>query len=366
MLYVLFRARARQFGKVSIYCRITLNSERASEFFTGITCQKNEWEQQKQRVRGNEPANEVLRQIAQDVRAVLNRMLYAGEQPNAQSLRDTFLNKGERSLPTISEVLEQLLDSVETNNELAERTKRKYETGVRKIQAFIRQTRQEALPAAQVGKDFAERYALHLRDKVGNSRNTIAKEMEILRAAVRPHQDVPLQGFTYSRRKPAPPAFLTAEEVERIATHRFASERLQQVADLFLFQIGTGLAYCDMAKFNADIHLKRAGGEVYLYMPRQKSPTDAAVVPLCERTLGLLTKYANLLPVISLAKYNSYLKEVGEIVGIGQKLTTHLARKTAGHLWLASGLSYEQVAFRLGHSKIETTRQYYARLRLAV
>jgi integrase len=366
MLYVLFKARVRKTGKVSIYCRITLNAERASEFFTGISCDQSEWEQAKQRVRNNEPANETLRQIAHDVRAVLNRMLYAGEKPTAKMLRETYLNGGKRVLPTMCDALAKLRESVEMNRELAELTKRKYEVGIRKIEEFLRYTRQEALPVEDAGKDFASKYAVYLRDKVGNKRNTIAKEMEILRAAVRPYQDFPLQGFSYARRKPTPPAFLTSAEVERIVAHRFSSARLQQVADLFLFQIGTGLAYCDMARFNATEHIKKVGDTVYLYMARKKSPTDLAAVPLCERTLAILAKYSNKLPVISLAKYNVYLKEVGEIVGIEQKLTTHLARKTAGHLWLASGLSYEQVAFRLGHSKIETTRQYYARLRLSI
>ena len=68
------------------------------------------------------------------------------------------------------------------------------------------------------------------------------------------------------------------------------------------------------------------------------------------------------MPKISNQKYNAYLKIMGEIIGIDPtKMKSHTARRTAGTIWLNSGLSYEVVAKMLGHSKIETTQRHYAK-----
>lgn len=66
------------------------------------------------------------------------------------------------------------------------------------------------------------------------------------------------------------------------------------------------------------------------------------------------------LPEISNQKYNSYLKEVGEIIGIKAKLTTHIGRKTFGTIALNSDYSIESVSKMLGHTNIKTTQGHYA------
>ena len=57
---------------------------------------------------------------------------------------------------------------------------------------------------------------------------------------------------------------------------------------------------------------------------------------------------------------NTYLKQVMVIAGIDHKLTTHLGRKTYGHILLNSGVRLEVVAKNLGHSSSKTTAKYYA------
>lgn len=66
------------------------------------------------------------------------------------------------------------------------------------------------------------------------------------------------------------------------------------------------------------------------------------------------------MPAISNQKYNSYLKEVGEILGFKTKITTHIGRKTFGTIALNDGYSIESVSKMLGHSNIKTTQAHYA------
>lgn len=69
-----------------------------------------------------------------------------------------------------------------------------------------------------------------------------------------------------------------------------------------------------------------------------------------------------LLPIISNAKYNDYLKEIAAILGIQKRVTSHLARHTfATTATYANGVSIESISKMLGHTKLATT-QIYARI----
>ncbi len=59
---------------------------------------------------------------------------------------------------------------------------------------------------------------------------------------------------------------------------------------------------------------------------------------------------------------NAYLKEIGDLCGIEQNLTFHLARRTFGTtVTLAKGVPIETVSKMLSHTNIKTT-QIYARI----
>ena len=72
---------------------------------------------------------------------------------------------------------------------------------------------------------------------------------------------------------------------------------------------------------------------------RQK--TDTAVnVPLLKVPQAILKKYEGklpnglLLPVFSNQKLNSYLKEIGDLCGIGKNITFHVARHNEYYYYL--------------------------------
>ena len=87
---------------------------------------------------------------------------------------------------------------------------------------------------------------------------------------------------------------------------------------------------------------------------------------MLSRAQEILDKYKNnetLLPIISNQKFNSYLKEIADIIGIDKKLTHHLARKTfASTVLLYNDVPMEIVSELLGHSDISTTQNHYAKV----
>jgi site-specific recombinase XerD len=69
------------------------------------------------------------------------------------------------------------------------------------------------------------------------------------------------------------------------------------------------------------------------------------------------------LPSFSNQKFNAYLKEIADIVGIEKRLTHHLARRTfATTVLLFNDVPMEIVSELLGHSKITITQEHYAKV----
>ena len=161
--------------------------------------------------------------------------------------------------------------------------------------------------------------------------------------------------------------YLTKNEITIMAQKEFASERLEQVRDLFVFSCFCGLAYIDLKNLSYNnIVIGNDGGQ-WIVTKRQKTNTSVNV-PLLEIPKMILEKYrgqfndGRILPIISNQKLNSYLKEIGDVCGIQKNLTFHLARHTfATTTTLAAGVPIETVSKMLGHTNISTT-QIYARV----
>ncbi len=90
-------------------------------------------------------------------------------------------------------------------------------------------------------------------------------------------------------------------------------------------------------------------------------------VPLLPKAKAVLDKYDKVeeyaLPRFSNQKINSYLKEIGGIVGINKPISHHMARKTfASTVLLYNDVPMEIVSDLLGHSSIKITQEYYGKV----
>ncbi|WP_317165357.1 tyrosine-type recombinase/integrase [Chryseobacterium fistulae] len=90
---------------------------------------------------------------------------------------------------------------------------------------------------------------------------------------------------------------------------------------------------------------------------------------LLSKSANIIEKYqeirneVKILPKISNQKFNSYLKEIAEIIGIQKNLTHHIARKTfTTNVLLYNDVPIEIVSELLGHSKITITQEHYAKV----
>jgi site-specific recombinase XerD len=160
-------------------------------------------------------------------------------------------------------------------------------------------------------------------------------------------------------------AFLTQEEIDKIANVKLDDPDLDRKRDIFLFACYTGLAYVDLHQFNSSHLIKDTDGSWYIRKARQKTGQES-IIPLLPAAIRILEKYSakkNIAIfrwfVSTNQKMNKGLKYVGERAGISKELHMHLARHTfATTVTLANGIPIESVSKMLGHANIKQTQHY--------
>jgi len=87
-------------------------------------------------------------------------------------------------------------------------------------------------------------------------------------------------------------------------------------------------------------------------------------VPLLPKAKEIIEKYENdgefVFEGVSNTKFNAYLKEIADVVGVEFNLTHHIARKTfASTVLLYNDVPMEIVSKLLGHSSMKITQDSY-------
>lgn len=320
--------------------------------------------------------NEVLEYVSAirtKLNKCINEMLVSDTPITTANLRDYFMTGGSKSytLSTLAKEFLQYYEKKSKANAVTSNVVRKYELALDKFMAFMKKDVEIATIKPLDLENF--KTDLQLQTKEVNSKEekaerkfedtTIAhiliKIKTVFTYAVNngnlklnPFNQVTIEKNTKDVVK------LDNEELEVIKRKTFVG-RLDKVRDLFLFQCNTGLAYCDMANLvQGDIQYN--DGMYFVRKARQKTKVVFFTV-LNEEAMNILKKYDYKLPVLSNQKYNSYLKEIGDICQINKELHSHLARHTCATRLLNDGMPLEIVAKVLGHTNTRQT-QHYAKL----
>lgn len=131
---------------------------------------------------------------------------------------------------------------------------------------------------------------------------------------------------------------------------------LAHARDLFIFQMYTGMAYADTQAFDiadyafVDGHWQRTAERIKTGVPY--------VSRLLPPAVEVLQRNRFRLPQLSNQKYNAFLKNLGDAVGLRKRLTSHMARHTFATWALHHGVPIEIVSRMLGHTDIAMTQRY--------
>lgn len=252
-------------------------------------------------------------------------------------------------------------------------TYQKYEVTRKHLSTFIRQRYNISdISLKEINLMFLSDFEVHLLTTCGCNANTTAKFMQFFKRIIIIAKN---NGWIYNdpfanykiRIARVDRGYLTQEQLDIIIGKEFIPKRLELVRDIFIFSCYTGLAYIDVKNLRQK-HIRTSfDGNLWVMTKRQKTNVQSNI-PLLDLAKQILEKYKGtlpdekVLPILSNQKMNAYLKEIGDLCGIEQNLTFHLARHTfATTVTLAKGVPIETVSKMLGHTNIKTT-QIYARI----
>jgi site-specific recombinase XerD len=376
--FLLARSRLNQAGKCSIRCRITYFRSR-HEFATGLFINPNHWNSKLQQAKPpNEDNNYINTQISLIKQKINQAFLYL--QVNNETIVVEDIYKQYKGVK-----LDKELGLIEVYNQYNQRIKKligieiklvtynKYLESMRHLASFIIwKYKSKEIMLKDLNFNFILDYEYYLKTEKKLQQSTLNKAIQrvrkVLSYAINQNylQKDPFGGYMQTRIKKQV-VYLTTEELLSLEQYAFSQIRLEQVKDMFVFCCYTGLAYNEMAKLETKHIIIGFDGNKWIQMTRDKT-NKLISVPLLQKSTTIIEKYQNqettyLLPRISNQKFNSYLKEIAEIVGIEKNLTHHIARKTfATTVLLYNDVPMEIVSELLGHSKMSITQEYYGKI----
>ena len=373
---ILFLARweLEKNGKVPLCARITIDGEKV-KFSLKSEVSSAIWDPKSGRGKGQTKEALQLNRYLDSIKGQMimhyHSLSEANEVVTASMVRDAFLGTNIKS-NTLLAVFEEFNDRQEKliGIDLAQSTFNKYDLTYRRLKEFLKvKMRKNDILLCQVDRNFVMDFEAYLKIEYSLDTNSSEKLMRIFKRITTmcfKNGQMPKDPFCDHKLKKVKKdrGYLTKSELESIIDYKPDNKRLEKVRDIFLFCCFTGYDYSTTAALTDKNIVTDDDGSIWIETHRIKTGT-LSKVKLLDIPLSILKKYELkrdgdfLLPVMSNAKYNLYLKEIASICGIEKNVTSHLARHTfATTVTYANGVSIESISKMLGHTKISTTKIY--------
>ena len=352
----------------------------------------------------NDPVGSTrLRTLRDDIRKVFNQRLMGNRTLNANLILDIALGTAEHDdeshyimghtkdgiplrdrkirppVPATLEAITRYIAQKEKllGNGLSVRSYNRYRQYGDILSEFVRQTYTAGCFLDDLTPAVEYDLLAYLKGRKGYRHNYAIKTMQFFKAMLtfaHAHGwvDRNVMGAVRLTRQKKEVRTLTMADLDALGSRHFGEVSLAQVRDVFLFCCYTGLAYTDVAGLSA-AHIREIDGVDCIIKERNKSGVTS-FIPLFPEAVAILNRYADhagcrlkgvLLPVISNAKTNAHLKEIGRLAGVSEVLHMHLARKTFTMFVEERGFNVDQMAVMLGHTRATMTEQFYHKKRQA-
>lgn len=378
ILFLVAKNRIRQDGKVPIFCRLTFIKKR-KQFATGLFIIPKNWNNKQQLVKPPDKQSKFVNaEISLISQKINEAFLYLQVNNENFDVEDIYLQyKGEniKKDKTILEVFQIHNDKVEklVGKEYVLPTLWKYKQAMVLLKDFVKHHfKKNDYQFKDLDLTFIKEYEFYLKTEKNLAQSSTYKAIQrfrrIVKIAISENYLKSDPFILYKLKTPKTNVvYLTTEELQSLEQYTFSQRRLQQIADMFIFCCYTGLAYNEMANLQQQHIVTGFDKNLWIQMIRGKTKGQISI-PLLPKSANIIGKYNNgeenyIFPKISNQKFNSYLKEIADIVGIDKNLTHHIARKTfATTVLLYNDVPIEIVSELLGHSKITITQEHYAKV----
>lgn len=376
-LFYLQKNRINKQGKCPIRCRITFNKKR-KEFSTGLFINPNHWKSKQQKAhlpnKENDFINTQISLITQKVNQAFLYLQVNNENFDVEDIYLQYKGKNTKTEKTVLEVFQIHNEKVEKliGKEYVLPTLWKFKQARNLLKDYIKyQYNKNDFLFKELDLQFIKNYEFYLKTEKSLAQSSTYKAIQRFRKIIK---IAIAEGYLdkdpfilYKVKRPKSKiVYLTANELSLLEQHIFKQIRLQQVKDMFVFCCYTGLAFTEMIELEDKHIVTGFDGNKWLKIHRKKTNTTLSI-PLLAKALEIIAIYQDknkrIFPIISNQKFNSYIKEIAEIIGIEKRLTHHIARKTfATTVLLYNDVPMEIVSELLGHSKITITQDHYAKV----
>ena len=237
--------------------RIHLNGERVALGTTGVSVDPEMWDNTLGKVRGRTKetlaTNAQLTSISTDLQVIFQRLEFS-EELSLERIKSEYLGKRE-AMETVLSLFTKYNNDMyaQIGCGVSKANYRKFDICKRHFTHFleIKYARTD-LNAIELTPIVIHDFDVYLRTIVGQSFNTAIKTLKTFKtviifgrkAGVFNHD--PFLNIHFKTKR-VDRGFLTDEEIDTIMHKEFATQRLINVRDIFLFSCFTGLAYVDVA-----------------------------------------------------------------------------------------------------------------------
>ncbi|KAA9042045.1 site-specific integrase [Ginsengibacter hankyongi] len=236
-----------------------------------------------------------------------------------------------------------------------------------------------------INLDFFYKYTTYLKDTLGLSPNTIAKDISIIKVFMGEAVDLRYttnnefrhKKFSYSEIE-TDAVYVTEKELEILYKFDFSkTKRLENVRDLFVFGAWVGLRFSDFSNIMPE-NIIEIDSEYFIKIVTQKTK-ELVIIPCHPIVLDIFEKYKhnpNKLPnTISNQKFNDYIKDVFKAAGFNEKgrlandinlelwqcVSSHTARRSFATNYYLQGFPVIDLMKITGH-KTEKAFMKYIRI----
>ncbi len=377
ILFVISPTKINQKGLCPLNCRITLNKDR-KQFTTGLFVNPIYWENKLQKVNSNDYNYKFINAQIKQIQTKLNNIVLVFQLQGEICTLDNIYNKYSgieiKKKEYVLAYYKQYLAKIKklVGLEIKASTYNKFVYVGNHLESFLKWKFKKAdYPLEELSLQFLDDFDYYLKTEKKQEQITINKTIQRLRAPIKQAISegyLDRDPFVLHKSKTVRKSviFLTAEELKTLENAVLQQKRLVIIQDLFIFCCYTGLAYNEMACLEKK-HIQIGFDNVnWIQMKREKTQRQISI-PILPKAQEIIEKYTTesnrILPTISNQKFNSYLKEIADILGIEKRLTHHIARKTfASTVLLYNDVPMEIVSELLGHSNMTITQESYGKI----
>lgn len=213
--------------------------------------------------------------------------------------------------------------NLKTGKKISFRTIQKYHTTIKQIKDFEEYEKCK-LKITDINLDFHRKYTTYLKLEKKYSNTLIEKIVSQIKGFIREakeegfeiNPEVESKKFTFKRDEPID-TYLNENEINLIYNLDLShNESLDNVRDLFIVGLWTGLRISDLKRIN-QFHFSK---NTIIISETEKTGANVEI-PIHSQVRTILEKRNNKLPkIISDQKFNEYVKKVCELAGINEMI----------------------------------------------